>query len=143
MTHVRQQIRDDLRARMSNLTGQVGGPFDSLSEIAPSAAVPCTAVAITDEPPPTLMKGDDDRDVLDRTVSASLVIVAKRVDDLEKLAAEVERRMASPILGRLPSYQGSSFVAPERGGEFKFHAIAIAYSITYRTNEGDPTRVAS
>ena len=142
MTHVRQQIRDELRARTTGLTGQVGGPFDSLSEIAPSAKVPCTAVAITDEPTPTRMKGDGDQDLLERSVSVSLVAVAKRVDDLEKLAAEIEQRMLAPILGRAPAYQGSTFAAPERGSEFKFHAISIAYSITYRTTEGDPTRLA-
>lgn len=139
--HFRQQIRDQLRARAASLPGMSASVLDSLSQATPQAAVPTAAVTFQNEeaaPPVRVAEGD----LTARILQASVVLVALRPDDLEKMAEQLEIRMADPLLhGVEHRMTGTRFSDPVRG-EFDFFSLTIEYEIRFSLLSADPSRVA-
>lgn len=139
--HFRQTIRAELKARAASLPGMTSSVVDSLAQAIEQRSLPTAAVTLTGEdadPPVSLAAGESTR----RVLTASIVIVAYRPDDLEKMAEALEVRMADPLAaGVLHRMTGTRFQDPVRG-EFDFFSLAIDYEIRFSLLSSDPSRVA-
>lgn len=139
--HFRQQIRDELRARAASLPGMSASVLDSLSQATPQTAVPTAVVTFQSEEagaPVSVAEGD----LSGRVLQASVVLVALRPDDLEKMAEQLEIRMADPLMNGVDHRMtGTRFQDPVRG-EFDFFSLAIDYEIRFSILSADPSRVA-
>lgn len=140
--HYRKTILDELKQRISNLPGQVGAPLDSADEVTDQTQVPAAIVFFTDEPVSNRRGASGEGCKFTRDLSVTILLVAKRPDDLHLIVAEVEMRMAAELDGGVVmTYDGASFQQPKRG-EFEFHALALNYKISYSTDEGSPDRLS-
>ncbi len=143
MHHYRKTILDELRPRITGLPGQVGAPLNSPDDVTDQSQVPAACVFFTEEPVRDRRGASGEGCKFTRDLSTSIVLIAKRPDDLELLAAEVEKNMLAEIApGVQTVYDGTVFQQPKRG-EFEFFALAINYKISYSTDEGSPDRLSS
>lgn len=139
--HFRQAIRDELRARAAGLPGMISDVLESLSQAVAQSTLPSAAVTFQDESaeaPVRLAPGEASR----RVLRASVVLVAYRPDDLEKMAEQLEIRMADPLIhGVDHRMTGTRFQDPVRG-EFDFFSLAIDFEIRFSLLTADPSRIA-
>lgn len=140
--HFRQTIRAELVARATGLPGVVSDPAESVDQVINQKRAPIAVVTMRSEeasPPRAYSTGTD---ASTRTLQASIVLIAYRPDDLEKLAEEVERRMAAPLMPNVSHrLTGTRFQDPARG-EFDFFSLALDYQIEYVLATSDPSRLA-
>lgn len=139
--HLRQTIRDEIKARAASLPGMTSTVVDSLAQAIEQSSVPRAAVSFQGEEvdaPVAFSHGEAIR----RVLRVAVVLVAYRPDDIETMAEAFEVRMTEPILhGVLHRLTGTRFQDPVRG-EFDFFSLALDYEIRFSTLTADPSRVA-
>lgn len=147
--HVRQQIREEVRSRLTALPNAADPsevPLDSLDQVKQDSQVPCAVIDITGETLTWSKSGDED-ELIDyaRTISLTVWLCSTRsagsraIELLEQMAVEVEHRLA-PEWNRRPFILESvDFDDDRRRGEIPFRSLSLNYSIVYQTAQGDAT----
>ena len=141
--HIRQTIRDELRTRATGLPGQIGAPFDSVEIAANSAEIPAAVVSLITESVEDVRHSSTALEKATRRLTASLVLVAKRPDDLEGMAEALEIAMVPDLApGIRHELTVTRFQDPERG-ESDLFSLALVYEIFYTVLDGVPSVIAS
>lgn len=141
-------MRADLLARLADLPGAGSNPTDSERRPARDSQLPRAVVWITGEAIIGADKGDGVTRRIDRQVDVTVSIQSKpdataAMVHLENMLAEVEARMVMPFETR-PFEPSEDFLSIEedREGAVQIISASLAYTITYRTEEGNATDLA-
>lgn len=145
--HIRHTIRKVVQARLVGLphvADAAAVPEDSFDSSVDRDAVPCAVVEITTEPITRVSGDEPDTDILRRSPTIEIILVARRkatsaIDQLEAMAAEVESRMKADWNGRSFHLQSTDFTDEQKRGDTKFRVATLTYLTDYQTPEGDPT----
>ena len=134
-------MRTDLITRLSGLPEQTSTPRDSLAMVLHADKYPAAIVWIATEEVLERHKGDPEDDIV-RGPAVQIHLIAKAttgtaMDNVEAMAAEVERRMIMPFEVRKFEYENTEF-GESRAGEHPTLTAVLSYGITYTTVEGDP-----
>lgn len=141
MIHYRQAIREELRARAAGLPGMTSSPVDFVASSIQESNIPTAVVTFQSEEIEGVMITDDG-EATTRVLRVSIRMIARRPDDLEKMAFALETRMLPPIAGGVLHHMtGSRFEEPGRG-ESDYFSIALDYEIRFTLLSSDPSRVA-
>ena len=139
--HYRHAIRQEIRARLAALPGSAATSLDSLADVTEQSRLPVSVVSFLNEEADAPVEVDEGLWRTVRVLQAAITIVALRTDDLETIAAEVERRMEPEFgPGMIHQLDRTRFQDPKKG-EFEYFSLALEYSITYSVATTDATRL--
>lgn len=148
--HIRHELRQEIQARLVGLphvADAAATPVDSLDSVKGDAGVPCAVVELPAESI-THRKGDDESGwTLYRDVTVTIWLLSKRtatsaIEKLEEMVAEAERRMLPDWNGLPFALQSTEFDDEQRRGALPHRAATLTYTLTYKTRQGDATRLA-
>ena len=141
MAHVRGQIRDEIKDRLTGVTGTTGAPLDGLDSAVDNARGPLIAVSFGSESVER-RKGSGDATEEHRALSVNVVLLAYNPTDLDVMLEDVEFRMGPELMvdvrHRLLETENQDPVA----GEWKFFTTSLNYEVVYTINTGDASQLA-
>lgn len=139
--HLRQAIREALKARVASLPGITSSVLDSFSIAIDQATLPRAAVSFTEE---TIVQHytTNSGGAKDRTLRASVAIAGLSVETLELAVEQLEMRMNAPLMSYVSHRMLSTrFQDPDRV-ERDFYSVVVDYEIRYSLEDADLTRPA-
>jgi len=151
MPHVRKQLRDAIRARITGLSTTGSKVYDAPSDPIPPTELPALALYLLSETAETTTKNRQQERVLEIRIEALAAYrsplageVNATADELDQMAAEIEAALAGDLtfgsLVRDVQFQGTEIdFTPD--GQSQTAMARLRFSLTYDTREGQPETV--